>query len=558
MWLIAAALWFLPLNTPHLFDPDEGRYAEIPREMVASGDWVTPRLDAVKYFEKPPLQYWATAATFELFGQHAWTVRLWAALCGFLGLVLTLVSGRRLYGMRAAAFAVIVQASSLLYIAMARVATLDMSLSFTLQLAMTALALLVQRSEGVAANGAAASPATDAPSALISPSEARWRLPLLLGVGVALAVLTKGLIGIVIPAAVALLFMLMYRDARLLLASRPWWTLAALLVIATPWFVLASARNPGFARFFFIFEHFQRYLSRTGFERYQPDWFFVPVLLAGLLPWTSLLPRALIGALHAARRGERATGLLLIWAGFIFVFFSLSQSKLVPYILPLVPALSLLIGRELARWEAARLRVHLVGMAIGAAVMTIAVLAAWRLPAAARLVAQASSTSIAALAGALAALALSAALAVRWCQRGRMLQAATSVAVGVLCLTQLVLFGADRLPRMQALVTAVQRLRPWVDRSAPFYCVGLYPQPVTFYLRRPCTVVGYEGELEFGLSQQPSHGVAQLPQFAQLWRQEQAASAIVTPVDYQRLEALGAPMDVIYTAPSLMVVVKSK
>ena len=78
-WLGLALLWFLPLDRPHLFDPDEGRYAEIPREMVSSGDWVTPRLDAIKYFEKPPLGYWVTAAAFEVFGQHAWTVRLWPA-----------------------------------------------------------------------------------------------------------------------------------------------------------------------------------------------------------------------------------------------------------------------------------------------------------------------------------------------------------------------------------------------------------------------------------------------------------------------------------------------
>jgi len=81
------ALWFLPLQTYRLFNPDEGRYAEIPREMVASGDWVTPRLDALKYFEKPPLQYWATAVAYQAFGDHDWTARLWVALSGFLGLL---------------------------------------------------------------------------------------------------------------------------------------------------------------------------------------------------------------------------------------------------------------------------------------------------------------------------------------------------------------------------------------------------------------------------------------------------------------------------------------
>ena len=139
-WLGLALLWFLPLNSPHLLDPDEGRYAEIPREMIESGDWVTPRLDAIKYFEKPVLGYWATAVAFKVFGQHAWTVRLWPALSGFLGLMLSFALGRALYDERAALLAVLVQASALLYVAMARIATLDMGLSFGLQIAMTALA----------------------------------------------------------------------------------------------------------------------------------------------------------------------------------------------------------------------------------------------------------------------------------------------------------------------------------------------------------------------------------------------------------------------------------
>src|SRR5579863_7582060 len=134
LWLGLALLWFLPLDSPHLFDPDEGRYAEIPREMVASGDWVTPRLDAIKYFEKPALGYWSTALAFKVFGQHAWTARLWPALCGMLGLMLTFALARRLYDQRTALLAVLVQASALLYVALSRIATLDMGLSFSLQI----------------------------------------------------------------------------------------------------------------------------------------------------------------------------------------------------------------------------------------------------------------------------------------------------------------------------------------------------------------------------------------------------------------------------------------
>ena len=93
-----AVLWFAPLGSYRLFDPDEGRYAEIPREMVASGDWITPRLNDIKYFEKPALQYWATAAAYTVFGEHHWTARLWSALTGFLGVLMVFYTGGRLFG----------------------------------------------------------------------------------------------------------------------------------------------------------------------------------------------------------------------------------------------------------------------------------------------------------------------------------------------------------------------------------------------------------------------------------------------------------------------------
>ena len=398
LWLGLALLWFVPLNWPHLFDPDEGRYAEIPREMVASGDWVTPRLDGIKYFEKPALGYWATAAAFEVFGQHAWSVRLWPALSGMLGLLLTFALGRRLYDQRAALLAVLVQAGALLYVAMARIATLDMGLTLGLQIAMTALALLVQQPQ----------PAR----------EQAWRLPLLLGAGVALAVMAKGLVGILIPSAVAVLFMLIHRDWRLALRAAPWWTLTALLLLAAPWFVLVSARNPEFAHFFFIFEHFQRYLSSAGFQRYQPAWFFLPVLALGFLPWITLLPGALRFAWRAARDGERPTSLLLLWVAFVLLFFSLSQSKLAPYILPLFPALSLLTGRAIAALPPARFAAHLRVVAWFAAGVGAIVLLLWRAPPAAALVARASTTSILGFAAAFLLLALGAGIGVRLGRRG--------------------------------------------------------------------------------------------------------------------------------------------
>ena len=534
LWLGLALLWFVPLNWPHLFDPDEGRYAEIPREMVASGDWVTPRLDGIKYFEKPALGYWATAVAFEVFGQHAWTVRLWPALSGMLGLVLTFALGRRLYDQRAALLAVLVQAGALLYIAMARIATLDMGLTLGLQIAMTALALLVQRPEHTGMKA--------------------WRLPLLLGTGVALAVMAKGLVGILIPGAVAVLYMLMHRDWRLVLRAQPWWTLAALLLLAAPWFVVVSARNPEFAHFFFIFEHFQRYLSRAEFDRYQPAWFFLPVLALGFLPWTTLLPGALLFAWRAARAGERATSLLLIWAAFVLLFFSMSQSKLTPYILPLFPALSLLTGRAIAELPAARFAAHLRVVAWLAAGVGAIVLLLWWAPPAASLVARASTISVLGFAAAFLLLALGAGVGVRLGRRGLVLGGAAATCLGGLLLAQSALLAADYLPRMRSLVQLTQQLRPWVGPHTRVYCVNRYLQPIPFYLQRTCTLVGYRGELDFGLQQEPWLALADLRQFVPAWQQQTDALAILRPEDYQQLEALGAPMRVIYTAPSFVAV----
>src|SRR2546423_14326121 len=123
-------LWFCNLGYRHLVKPDEGRYAEIPREMVASGDWLTPRLNGYKYFEKPPLQYWVTAAAFTAFGKNEWAARLWTGLTGFLGVLLVFWAGKRLFAPPAGLFGAAVAASCALYVAIGHILTLDMALTF--------------------------------------------------------------------------------------------------------------------------------------------------------------------------------------------------------------------------------------------------------------------------------------------------------------------------------------------------------------------------------------------------------------------------------------------
>jgi len=180
--MVVALIWFANLEYRKLIKPDEGRYAEVPREMVASGDWVTPRLNGLKYFEKPPLQYWATAAAYEIFGEHHWTSRLWTALTGFAGILLVWFAGLRLFGREAANYAAILLGSSMLYTLMAHVNTLDMGVTFFITLGIAGL--------------------------LLGQSEADTKLQrnwmLLAWAGLGLAVLSKGLMGLVLPGAALL------------------------------------------------------------------------------------------------------------------------------------------------------------------------------------------------------------------------------------------------------------------------------------------------------------------------------------------------------------------
>ena len=194
------AVWFYALDARVLVPTDEGRYAEMGREMAATNDWITPRLNGIKYFEKPPLQTWMNALTFKAFGLGEWQARLWTGLCGLLGIALVALAGRRLYGGAVAFSAAAVLASSFLWAALGHMNTLDMGLAAMMTLALCSL-LIAQRSDA-------------------APSERRnWMLAC--WAGMALAVLSKGLVGIALPGAVLAVYTLLARDWAIWRAAAP-------------------------------------------------------------------------------------------------------------------------------------------------------------------------------------------------------------------------------------------------------------------------------------------------------------------------------------------------
>ena len=323
--LLSLALYFGGLGNHGLLEPDEGRYSEIPREMLETGDFVTPRLNYVKYFEKPVLSYWLTAGAFALFGENEFASRFWPALLALGGVLLTWMLARFLYGRETALLSSAILATSLVYFAVGQINITDMPLSFFLTMAMTGFYLGLEKDR---------------------------RYYLLFYGGMALAILTKGLVGIVLPGGIIFWYMILTRKWRIPRSALYLPGIILFFALVLPWFVEVCRRNDDFFYFFFVQEHFLRYATKMH-GRYEPFWFFIPILLAGLFPWTGLLPGALRSAKpvswRALKERPQPELFLFLWFAVIFFFFSLSSSKLVPYIVPVFPPLAILMGRLLAK-----------------------------------------------------------------------------------------------------------------------------------------------------------------------------------------------------------------
>ena len=531
--LIAVALiWFANLEYRTLIKPDEGRYAEIPREMVASGDWVTPRLNELKYFEKPPLQYWATATAYTLFGEHQWTSRLWTGLTGFAGILLVWFAGLRLFGREAAGHAALLLSSSLLYVLMGHVNTLDMGVTFFLTLGIVGL-LLSQHEHG----------------------SRRWML--LAWAGLALAVLSKGLMGLVLPGAALFIYCAVQRDFGVL--KRMHWLpgLAVFFVITVPWFVLVMQANPEFFERFFIYEHYTRFTT-TVHGRYHPWHYFIPILLAGALPWTVLM----FDSMWRTLRDSRVPGgvfnsarFLLVWAVFIYVFFSISGSKLPSYLLPMFPVLALLMGRRIAGMRG-RVLFWQVAPAIPAALMLLALgLNVGRFADTPNQVELYPHYGPWLVAAALVLLAsLSAGMLLLW--RERKSVAVAVLALGALLSAQIGLSGYETVARERSARHIAEAIRSEVKADVPFYSVLTYEQTLPFYLKRTFTLVQYQDEMAYGIQQEPQRWIPTVAEFARVWAAQREALAIMPVYAYAQLQQLGVEMKIIFEDTQHIVVRK--
>ncbi len=323
--LLCVYVYFSGLGDYGFIDPDEGRYSEIPREMIETGDFITPRLNYVKYFEKPIMHYWLTAAAFMTFGQNEFAGRVVPVSLGLLGCVITFLLALRVTkDFRAGVISGLVLASSVLWYGISRLNITDMTLTFFFTGAMYFFRVWAEDTE-----------------------RKFWLI--IFYVFMALAVMSKGLIGVVLPGGIAVIYSLLTGQGKKIL-SRIFSPTAILIFFAVcaAWFVPVCMANHDFFEFFFVREHFLRYTT-TIHERWQPFWFFGPVLLAGFVPWTGLLADVFRAIFGKCRLIDKKDGIFLgLWFLMPFVFFSMSSSKLVTYILPCFPPMAVLAGASLA------------------------------------------------------------------------------------------------------------------------------------------------------------------------------------------------------------------
>ena len=520
--LIYGLIWFGTLNYRHLIPSDEGRYAEMAREMLVTGDWITPRYNGYKYFEKPPLQIWASAIAFQAFGFGEWQARLWTALTGFFTILVIGLTGARIFNARAGWLGALVLASSPMWIISGHFNSLDMALSAFLVSSLCTL-LLAQASDN-------------------KTSRRNWMW--LCWSMMALATLSKGVIGAAIPAMVFIAYSISAWDWKIWSRLHIFSGTILFLVITAPWFVLVAQRNPEFLEFFFIHEHLQRFTndahSRTG-----PIYYFVPLLLVGILPWIFQIPRAFFQTWNERKQEFSSAWLLVCWTVVIFAFFSVSKSKLPGYIIPIFPALAMLIGAHLDR---ALGNTNLLGLFWKLQTLGFAALGCVGFFFISEISIQARPDEVEAYAqyqywviAALIALIIFSALAA-WQSKRNGLQSILSFAIGFFLCTIIAGTGHETLGRAVSGIDLANRVRTLIPANVNIYSVRLLDHTMPFYLGRTMIMVESPDELEFGVNQEPNLWMPSLEAFMERWKEDVSAYALMVPEQYTALQKINFPM----------------
>ncbi|MEB2284759.1 MAG: hypothetical protein B6D46_13355 [Polyangiaceae bacterium UTPRO1] len=328
--VIVALAFFADLGRPAFWDPGESRYAETTREMTESGNWMTPTLAFARYYDKPAPFFWMLAGSFAAFGRTEWAARLPSAIAAVVTIVLVFAFGWSYAGLRAAVGAGVVLATAAQFVALGRSVRMDMLLTLlTTAALMHGFVLLGGRPRRS------------------SPWSAAVTWPLY--VAIVLGIFVKGPIGLVLPVLVLGAYAAATRPLLSLSRLRPGVVSIAAVIGLAAWYAAQAVYAPDYLWTFLWQHNLGRFVGRTLAGHSNPIWFYVWTLPLTFLPWTMFLPAAMRRTIRRARRGDRLERFLLAWCALPFAFFSLSRAKLATYLLPIFPALALIVAIYLDR-----------------------------------------------------------------------------------------------------------------------------------------------------------------------------------------------------------------
>ncbi|HZP44294.1 MAG TPA: glycosyltransferase family 39 protein [Candidatus Binataceae bacterium] len=508
--LPAAALFFFHLGAYGLWEPDEGRYAEIAREMLATGNYLVPQMNYVPYVEKPPLLYWLTALSMRGFGVNEFAARSVNAIAALIGVVAVYYFTLRVFDRRHAVFAGLILTTCALYAVMAQVLTTDMLLTATVTVAL--FALYLHWCQG-----------------------GQWWW--LIYVSAGLAVLTKGPIGAVIPAAAGLIFLALEGDLRGVF--RRFHVVAGamiILLITGPWFVAMGLRQPDFLDFYFVGEHLRRFFD-ASYSHAEPFYYYVPIIFAGTLPWSLTAPfwRWRGWASSPPRR------FCLVTTAVIFTIFSAASAKLIPYLLPAFPCLAILLadrllssadnngGKRLA-WGGGLMS------AAGLATIVVGLVAAdFSSPNPGLVRAELlAAGGVLTVGGALVFVLF------RWRPPLAGLSAIAATAAVVLLIASYGRLAAESSRSYAALARTIARRAP----DARLICYPRYIDALPFYTQRRVILVGPKTELAYGAAHAadgPAYFFDRRADVIRLWREPEPSVLVVDRPAFRTIEgALGA------------------
>jgi 4-amino-4-deoxy-L-arabinose transferase-like glycosyltransferase len=523
LFVTIGLLFALFLGSRPFSVPDEGRYVEIPREMTVTGDWLTPRLNGVKYFEKPPLFYWFEALLVKLFGLSEWSVRIGPVFFALFGCLAVYYSGARLFGRRTGILSAVVLATSLLYYALSRLITLDMPVSVLLTAALLSFLLGTREPAGTGRR------------------LSFWGFYAF----AALATLTKGLIGIVFPGMIIFLWMLVTNEWRVLRSMHLASGIAVFLLIAAPWHLLVQRANPEFFDFYFVREHFQRYLTKVH-HHYKPAWFYLPILAGALLPWSVFLMQAVRRAVPPNswkdRKNYKSEIFLLLWALLIFLFFSASSSKLIPYVLPVLPPLALLIGKYLAdEWDRTASRGFSAGLVALALIVSLLLLV---FPYVTRFRPGSVPAAFVPYAGMAGAVLLLGIVATSIAVRRSGTRGAVIAIAGASLLFLVVMNSGARHADVRSLKPLALAIKPLLKPGDEIAHYRDYYQDLPVYLERRMTIVEWKGELDFGTQIEDTSGW--MISEAELWKRWQGPTRIFLVSDRKDADTIRKQRDKVF------------